>query len=277
MACHQGWLCGLASDVFSDTYVNLTAAGRPGTAAFISSDVKEKVQEWVEELDILTNIADSQPHAAYSILTHGLYSKWNYIARTTPGIEHDLQPLEDTLRMNLLPKLTGKEPPGDAERCLFALPARAGGLNLPDPTSFSNTQYEDSMKVTAPLTELILIQSKDYPYEVLCKQLDAKNNIKSNRRKLCDSAADGLKDSLTPSFQRAMSLTMEKGASSWLTVLPLEEHHFALHKQAFRDALALRYGWLPTHIPTNCSCGQPFSVKHALSCPKGAHQSGIMS
>ncbi len=164
---------GLASDVFSDTNVNLTAAGRPvlgspiGTAAFISSYVKEKVQEWVEELDILTNIADSQPHAAYSILTHGLYSKWNYIARTTPGIEHDLQPLEDTLRMNLLPKLTGKEPPGDAERCLFALPARAGGLNLPDPTSFSNTQYEDSMKVTAPLTELILIQSKDYPYEVL--------------------------------------------------------------------------------------------------------------
>ncbi len=107
------------------------------------------------------------------------------------------------------------------------------------------------MKVTAPLTELILIQSKDYPYELLCKQLDAKNNIKSNRRKLCDSAADGLKDSLTPSLQRAMSLTMEKGASSWLTVLPLEEHHFALHKQAFRDALALRYCMLASHSHPN--------------------------
>ena len=66
---------------------------------------------------------------------------------------------------------------------------------------------------------------------------------------------------------------MEKGASSWLTVLPLEEHHFALHKQAFRDALALRYGWFPTHIPAHCSCGQPFSVQHVLSCPKGGYPS----
>ena len=64
---------------------------------------------------------------------------------------------------------------------------------------------------------------------------------------------------------------MEKGDSRWLTVLTLEEHHFALHKQAFRDALALRYGWLPTHIPAHCSSGQPFSV--LLSCPKDGYPS----
>ena len=66
---------------------------------------------------------------------------------------------------------------------------------------------------------------------------------------------------------------MEKGASSWLTVLPLEEHHFSLHKQAFRDALALRYGWQPSQLPAYCSCDQPFSVQHALSCPKGGYPS----
>jgi len=36
---------------------------------------------------------------------------------------------------------------------------------------------------------------------------------------------------------------MEKGASNWLTVL-IEEFGFTLHKGAFRDALALRYGWV---------------------------------
>ena len=66
---------------------------------------------------------------------------------------------------------------------------------------------------------------------------------------------------------------MEKGASSWLTVLPLEEHHFSLHKQAFRDALALRYGWLPSQVPSNCPCGHPFSTQHVLSCPKGGYPS----
>ena len=68
-------------------------------------------------------------------------------------------------------------------------------------------------------------------------------------------------------------LSMKKGASSWLTILPLEKHDYALHKQAFRDALALRYGWLPTHIPAYCSCGQPFSMQHVLLCPKGGYPS----
>ena len=70
-----------------------------------------------------------------------------------------------------------------------------------------------------------------------------------------------------------MDLVREKGASTWLTVLPIEEHGFALHKQAFRDAIALRYGWTPANLPTNCACGQPFSVHHALSCPKGGYPS----
>ena len=61
--------------------------------------------------------------------------------------------------------------------------------------------------------------------------------------------------------------------SRWLTVLPLEEHRFALHKQAFRDALALRYGRLPSQVPTHCSCGQSFSIQHMLSCPKGGYPS----
>ena len=70
-----------------------------------------------------------------------------------------------------------------------------------------------------------------------------------------------------------MTLSQEKGASNWLTVLPVEEFGFALHKGAFRDALALRYGWQPNSIPTTCSCGTNFSVEHALSCAKGGFPS----
>ena len=50
---------------------------------------------------------------------------------------------------------------------------------------------------------------------------------------------------------------------------PLEEFGFSLHKGAFRDALALTYGWMPSNTPINCPCGTHFSVEHALSCPKG--------
>ena len=70
-----------------------------------------------------------------------------------------------------------------------------------------------------------------------------------------------------------MDLAQEKGASTWLTSLPLGEFGFSLHKGAFRDALALCYGWLPSNTPTYCECGPSFSVEHALSCPKGGFPS----
>ena len=70
-----------------------------------------------------------------------------------------------------------------------------------------------------------------------------------------------------------MDLYQEIGAPSWLIVLPIEEYGFTFHKTAFRDALALRYGWLPANTPTSCACGAAFSVEHALSCPKGGFPS----
>jgi len=45
-----------------------------------------------------------------------------------------------------------------------------------------------------------------------------------------------------------MELAEEKGSSSWLSALPIEEHGFCLHKGAFTDALALRYGWQPPRL-----------------------------
>ena len=66
-----------------------------------------------------------------------------------------------------------------------------------------------------------------------------------------------------------MDSASEKGASNWLTSLPIEEHGFCLHKGAFKDALALRYGWSPSIIPLHCECGSAFTVEHVMSCPRG--------
>ena len=63
---------------------------------------------------------------------------------------------------------------------------------------------------------------------------------------------------------------MRGGASSWLTAIPIAEYGFTLHKQAFQDALCIRYGWRPARLPSHCPYGVVFSVNHALSCPKDA-------
>ena len=67
--------------------------------------------------------------------------------------------------------------------------------------------------------------------------------------------AASLHQSLPVDLQRILSLSSEKGASSWLSVLPMNEHGFALHKEAFLDALRLHYGWIPSGVPTQCVCG----------------------
>ena len=70
-----------------------------------------------------------------------------------------------------------------------------------------------------------------------------------------------------------MEFASEKGASSWLSALPIEEHGFSLHKSAFRDAISLRYGRHPSHLPTECTCGKKFTVEHAFSCLYGGFPS----
>ena len=51
---------------------------------------------------------------------------------------------------------------------------------------------------------------------------------------------------------------------------PQSKNGFNFHKQAFRDALCLRFGWTPTRLAPHCRCGHPFSVSHVFSCPNGA-------
>ena len=62
---------------------------------------------------------------------------------------------------------------------------------------------------------------------------------------------------------------MKGNGSSWLTVLPMEEHGFSLNKGEFRDALHLRYGWDIRNAPQSCVCGSRFSIDHALTCKRG--------
>ena len=120
-----------------------------------------------------------------------------------------------------------------------------GGLNIANPSGFADEQFLASQQVTKPLVDLILSDDHSYPFEVLAEQIDAKSNIKSRRRQQGLDAASVVRESLTQPMQLAMDLAQEKGASSWLTALPLEEHGFALHKSAFRDAMALRYSLDP--------------------------------
>ena len=65
-------------------------------------------------------------------------------------------------------------------------------------------------------------------------------------------------------------MAAEKGASTWLTVIPLKEMGFNLNKRQFREALRFRSSnWPFSDIPPKCVCGEEYSVEHAVICKRG--------
>ena len=268
-----------ATTLFEGTGVAITAEGRRhlgaaiGTHDFVERYIQQKVSAWIHEVDRLSSITITQPHAAYAAFSHGLSSKWTYLARTIPDCEDLFKPLEEAIRQRLLPSLTGQNAFNDTDRDLMALPARLGGLDITDPSRQTSPQHIASVKITAPLVTLILEQSHSYPTEAKAEQTEEKKKARTSRRRRDLSAANELEDKLPSNLRRAMTASKEKGASSWLSILPIAEHGFALHKGAFRDALCLRYGWRPPHLPSHCVCGKQLTVEHAMSCSRGGFPS----
>ena len=173
------------------------------------------------------SIAHSKPHAAYAAFTHRMTSKWTFLLRTIPDIQQSLQPLENTIRSTFIPAVTGRSPPNDSERTLFALPTRLGGLGLADPFIQAIFDFNASVSITESLTNAISSRSPAYSYEIIANQLKAKSEARLSNRSRSEDAADALKETLTDSLRRAMSLAQEKGSSSWLSALQIKEYGFS--------------------------------------------------
>lgn len=267
----------LARSIFGDTGIQLTTEGRRylgaalGSSDFVRSYVNDKVKEWSDELLKLSEIGLTQPHAAFSALTHGLLGRWTFLSRTMPDIDELLSPLEQAIRLHLLPALTGKCAFSDVERQLISLPSRLGGLGIIDPCVSSAFQFSASQRVTGPLVSHLVRQDPQFTVDLLNEQLSLKRALHFENHHRVEELAASLHPLLPSELQCAREFACLKGASSWLSVLPLDEHGFSLHKGDFRDAVCLRYGWSLSYLPTECVCGVSFSVEHAFTCPHGGY------
>lgn len=270
-------LAAEAHALFAKSGIKITTEGRPhlgsplGSSCYSADYAKSQVAEWVSEIQVLATIAAPHPHAAYAAYTHGLASKWTYLSRALSGMADFLQPVEDIVRNTLLPAITGRVSVGDIERDLLGLPARLGGLALPNPVEVAPLNHDDSRRVTRPLVSAIAQQELGSGPDdtVTALQQEASAEVRRARAERHRQRAAAVYEQLPPRTQRAMVLAQEKGSSTWLTTLPLDDYGFALTKSDFRDALCLRYGWEPARLPAICACGQRFDVEHALSCPRG--------
>ena len=128
---------------------------------------------------------------------------------------------------------------------MIALPARLGGLGIPKPSHSARLQQEASAEVTAPLVDLINVRAGEYPKSVQQKQRQVKSAIRSRHQELIAKEAEDVKGRITGGQRNGVEQASERGALTWLTAIPLAKYGFGLNKQAFRDAICLRYGWTP--------------------------------
>ena len=262
-----------AKKVFGDE-VNITLEGRRHLGAVIGSKefkdqyCQEKVDKWLREMESLVEISKSQPHAAYIAFTKGFKSKFTYYLRTIESFEEYVDPIEEVIHTSFLPLLFGRaEPLPEELKELVSLTPAQGGIGIPDLKRESLEQFNASLDITAPHVNSIVSQSFITPARELMEE--RKCEINAERRAAAKSRIERIDESLSPDLLQAVQQTRDKGASSWLNAIPIEEHGLALNKQEFRDSLCLRYNLPLPNLPSYCACGEMFTVNHALSCKKG--------
>lgn len=154
-----------------------------------------------------------------------------------------------------------------AERHLFVLHLRLGGLGICSPVSLASRLYDSSVHCTEHLIRSI----------VRCESFELDSHFecvsfhRANHRQQMSVIFNDKFCQLLPLFdslqQWAILRAKDSSISSWLSVLPLARSQFDLLAQEYRDGLALRYKKPLLSFPSVCDgCGAQFSIEHALNC-----------
>jgi hypothetical protein len=137
-----------AQALFEGSQVKITKKGHRDLGAFIGTKLAtsglfaEKIESWTRQVDLLAEIAKSQPHAAHAGYIHGLRSKWVFLQRVMAAIGTEMGPLEKAINEKLIPAILGTDSAvSELERSLFALPGRYSGLGFDDATKFFSTPF----------------------------------------------------------------------------------------------------------------------------------------
>lgn len=156
-----------ASDLFKDCGIQVTGEGwlylesTIGSATFTSDYVKTNVERFNKELVTLATFG-SQPHTAYIYaFTHGIPSKWCFSMCTTNSDCSAYEPLEHSIRHNLIPAITGRTFVLSLmmREKVFTLSVNMGGLAITNPTVASKSELVTSLMIIKPLVDHNLQQT----------------------------------------------------------------------------------------------------------------------
>jgi hypothetical protein len=247
--------------------------GFVGSAELRAKYVQEKTTRWVTIIKRLAEMGDLQPQAAFVAFQKSLSAEWTYLKRVLPDTAEHFTGVEQAIAKELLPKIFGRINITSLERDVYALPARDGGVGVPDPSS----EVTDDAFSTSRAASSHLIDSlqKGTAFDLeshnrVRKEAASKHRADKQRRN--KATAEALIGQLGPKQQRAVNRIRDHKLSCLLTYTPVAAMYTTLDPHTFRDHLAIRYGNMPVHVQhqcDGCSARPIFDLDHALSCKKG--------
>ena len=253
-----------AQKIFGGTSIDITTEGRKYLGGYTGSEsgcrkyAEELVSSWCDQLTVLSKIAKMEPQAAYVAFVSGFKHKLTYYIRTMSNIKHHLTQLDSFVDNVFIPSITDGHICTADERLLLSLPVKRGGLAIPIFSAVADHEFANSRIATEQLVEM------DDEH-----RMTSRRKIVNTREERYNTILQQLRERMSQEQLRANNLAKMKGASSWLTTLPLKLENFNLNKWEFYDALSLRYRWTRKYLPSTCPCGKRFDVDHAMTCMKG--------
>ena len=145
-----------------------------------------------------------------------------------------------------------------------------GGMGFLDPSEESEWEYENSKIVTAQISEAIYEQRPRLDIDVEAQEAVMKD-LRRRKEDLWKERCEHVRGAHDERMRRVIELASEKGASTWLTSIPLKAYGFRLNKQQFHDALCMRYDLRLADVPRTCACGNDYSINHCLTCKRGGY------
>ena len=201
------------------------------------------VNQWSEELTLLSEIAITQPQSAYACFVGGYQHRFSYIIRTIPNMKDYLQPIEDIIRHQFIPAITDGKVVNDLERNLLSLPPNMGGFGLKNIRELAPIEHENSKNFTKNLQNEIL--NLEPPQDAERKSI---STIKSEKTQRNREKQNRLKAEMNYEQKRLHEANCCVGASNWLTNLPIKDQGTISTKNSFKT----RYEFATTGIFRLC-------------------------
>ena len=143
------------------------------------------VNNWVDDVKLLAEIARSEPQSAYAAMVFAVQHRWKFAQRTIPEVAEYLKVLEFEIHHFLLPAIIGRDISND-ERDILALPTRLGGLGISKPDETAEVEYAASIKITNSLKDSILRREFYYKKDD-AKEAEIRKQIKEEKESVLNS------------------------------------------------------------------------------------------